>query len=81
MTTEEHRERHKLLHQQFDELIADYFSHHGRCRVSDGNGPIPLPSNTTLMQLMEWSYQQTIEPTELPIERDPEEPHAAPNPG
>jgi hypothetical protein len=55
MTTEEHRERHKLLHEHFDELMADYLLHHKD----------KLPSNTTLMELMKWSHRQTIEPEEL----------------
>ena len=50
---EKHRERHVLLHRQFDELCADYFSH-----VRDA-----MPSTTTIARLMEWSYRQTIEPS------------------
>jgi len=48
----EHIKRHKKLHKMLDELVADYIRHH----------PIPngLPSNTTVLSLMEWSYQQTI---------------------
>jgi hypothetical protein len=55
MTQDEHRERHKLLHRMMDELVADYLSH----------VPRSLPSETTLMQLMEWSHAQTINPVEL----------------
>lgn len=47
-----HRDRHQLLHREFDELMADYLSHNRGA----------MPSNTTLMQLMEWSHKQTIEP-------------------
>ena len=53
MTPEEHKVRHIELHRKFDELLADFISHTGK-----------TPSNTTLREFMEWSYQQTIEPTE-----------------
>jgi hypothetical protein len=55
VTQDEHRERHKLLHQMMDELVADYLMH-----VRGA-----MPSTSTLMQLMEWSHAQTIDPTEL----------------
>ena len=54
MTKEEHIEAHKGLHRNFDSLIADFIHHTGK-----------LPSKTTLMELMEWSHQQTIDPTEV----------------
>jgi hypothetical protein len=47
-----HRTRHKLLHDHFDELMADYLIYH----------PQKTPSTTTLTELMVWSYQQTVEP-------------------
>lgn len=54
MTTDEHRQRHVFLHDAFDELIADYLTwNRGK-----------VPSNTTAMELMEWSHAQTIEPLE-----------------
>jgi hypothetical protein len=65
MTQPEHRERHKLLHRMMDELVADYLSH----------VPRALPSETTLMQLMEWSHAQTINPVEL---RSPHRAKASP---
>jgi hypothetical protein len=52
---DEHRERHKALHTMLDELLADYLIHHRDKR----------PSTTTLLELMEWSYAQTLEPTEI----------------
>jgi hypothetical protein len=52
MTKEEHRKRHIKLHHCLDELIADF--------IWQTEG---LPSNTTLMQLMKWSHNQTINPT------------------
>lgn len=51
-----HRHRHQELHKMLDELAADFLSH------SINNGK--LLSNTTVMELVEWSYQQTINPTE-----------------
>lgn len=55
MTPKEHRERHKLLHDHLDELIADWLTHH----------PMGTrPSTSTILELMEWSYQQTVQPTE-----------------
>jgi hypothetical protein len=53
MTPEEHKDRHILLHQHFDELLADFIWQ------TDS-----LPSQTTLLELINWSYQQTLEPTE-----------------
>lgn len=52
--TEKHRARHIELHQAFDELLADYLSHHSGKR----------PSDTTLLELMAWSHGQTVEPSE-----------------
>ncbi|MBV9448530.1 MAG: hypothetical protein JO345_21810 [Streptosporangiaceae bacterium] len=63
MTRDEHIERHKQLHAAFDELMADFlFLNRGK-----------LPSKTTLAELAEWSYSQTIEP-----ELAPGEEHADP---
>lgn len=51
MTREEHIERHKKLHKNFDELIADFISNTDK-----------MPSQTTVMELIEWSHKQTVEP-------------------
>ena len=51
---EEHQIRHEALHQAFDELIADYLAHN----------PDKLPSTTTCVELMVWSHQQTLNPTD-----------------
>lgn len=51
MEKKEHIERHKELHKYLDELSADFISHTKK-----------LVSETTIMELMEWSYQQTIKP-------------------
>lgn len=53
MTREEHIARHVELHQKLNELMADFVDHTGK-----------LPSSTTLMEFMQWSYEQTKNPTE-----------------
>lgn len=53
MTKAEHIERHKLLHKMLDELIADWIQH-TKC----------LPSQNTVLELMQWSNQQCKEPQE-----------------
>ena len=45
--------RYKELHNSLDELFADYITH------NTGK----YPSNTTVLELYQWSYQQTKEPT------------------
>lgn len=52
---ENHHARHQLLHTHFDELLADYLTQHHAAR----------PSNMKLMDLMQWSYQQTLNPTKV----------------
>ena len=52
MTEEEHKERHKDLHKYLDELLADWIFH------TEG-----LPSKASILDLVNWSYQQTIDPT------------------
>lgn len=54
MNTQEHRKRHQELHEKLDELVADCIRHKLHFR----------PSKSTVMELMEWSHQQTIKPTE-----------------
>jgi hypothetical protein len=51
---QEHRERHAELHRALDELASDYMIHTGR----------PL-SDTTVLELVEWSHEQTKKPTEV----------------
>jgi hypothetical protein len=53
MTKQEHIERHKILHTHLDELLADFMSETGK-----------LPSKSSLMELMEWSYLQTKNPSD-----------------
>jgi hypothetical protein len=54
MTHDEHRERHKLLHAELDELLADWIRHN----------PGKMPSQTSLLEFLKWSHEQAIEPTE-----------------
>jgi hypothetical protein len=53
-TKDDHLERHKGLHKCLDELLADYLIHNPK----KGLG------NTNLIDLIEWSFNQTINPTE-----------------
>jgi hypothetical protein len=55
MKNDGHRERHELLHKNLDELIADWIRHN----------PGKIPSTSTIMDLMNWSHKQTLNPTEL----------------
>ena len=57
MTKEEHKERHQKLHRSLDELIADWLDH----QLLSSNKRF---SNTTIMELIEWSYQQTLNPSD-----------------
>ena len=50
----DHKQRHIFLHECFDELLADMIQHTDM-----------LPSTTTVKEFIEWSYQQTISPTEV----------------
>lgn len=53
MTNEEHKERHVELHRKLDELLADFIEQTGK-RVSA----------TSLLELLQWSFEQTKNPTE-----------------
>lgn len=53
MTREEHRNQHYHLHHALDQLLADYLVQHKDA----------IPSTTTVMELMKWSYAQTVEPS------------------
>jgi len=52
MEDEEHRKRHELLHKSLDELLADFIEHNKNKGFS----------NTTIMELLEWSARQAREP-------------------
>jgi hypothetical protein len=54
MTKAEHKRRHEQLHRDLDELFADYIYHHpGEANFLD----VPYK------KLMEWSFEQTKNPT------------------
>jgi len=55
MTEAEHRQRHIELHAAVDELVADYLRQHRGA----------LPSEVSVADLLAWSYQQTLNPTEV----------------
>ena len=55
MKTDEHRKRHEELHQALDELLADFITHH----PDEHNF-----TNKPIRALMQWSFTQTIQPTE-----------------
>ncbi len=56
MTRGEHIERHKEMHHSLDELLADFLTE-TRCAE--------LPSETPMMRLLEWSYEQTKNPSDV----------------
>jgi len=51
MTIKEHKERHLQLHRSFDELIADF--------IHNTSNSL---SKTSILDLVEWSYKQTLDP-------------------
>lgn len=53
MDKKEHIDRHIILHKNLDELLVDFIGITKK-----------LPSQTTIIELMDWSYQQTKNPTE-----------------
>ncbi|MBU0599120.1 hypothetical protein KKF61_09135 [Patescibacteria group bacterium] len=52
MTKEEHIERHKELHKKLGELVADWL----------GGEPEHFLEDLTVLDLLDWSKQQTVEP-------------------
>lgn len=52
-TYEQHRYRHVELHRAFDELLADWI-----CETES------LPSKSTVMDLFNWSHEQTEHPSD-----------------
>jgi hypothetical protein len=57
MNLETHKERHNSLHKHLDELVADFLSHTKKNLCE-----------TTIMELMTWSCEQTKNPTDLEVE-------------
>jgi len=58
MNIEEHKARHVLLHNMLDELVADWIDHN----IDIKNGK--TLSQTSIMEIMQWSDEQTKNPTE-----------------
>jgi len=58
MTLAEHKQRHVELHRAFDELLADFITH-----------TKSSPSKVSVMELVEWSNSQTLNPTENEYDR------------
>ena len=54
MDPEKHKQIHIDLHKSLDTLLADFISHTEK-----------LPSKTTLLEFIEWSYEQTKNPTDF----------------
>jgi hypothetical protein len=54
MKESEHRKKHIELHNNLDELIDDAIRYGGL-----------LPSQTTILDLMRWSHDQTIKPSSI----------------
>lgn len=53
MEKAEHRNLHLKLHNSLDILVADFIEHTEK-----------IPSETSLMDFMNWAYKQTIKPSE-----------------
>jgi len=51
MNKKDHIKKHKELHSGLDELIADFITHTSKSL-----------SASSIMDLIEWSYKQTINP-------------------
>lgn len=54
ITSPEHKARHVELHKSLDELLADFIRHN----------PGKYPSETTILEFLRWSNEQTTNPTE-----------------
>ena len=54
MNHDEHVARHRVLHEALDEIVADYL------RWNPGRPS----SDVTVEELIEWSYKQTLNPSE-----------------
>ena len=52
MEPEQHKKRHTELHRALDELVADFITYTGK-----------RPSQSTVLELMEWSAKQMHKPT------------------
>jgi hypothetical protein len=55
MSNKHHKEIHEQLHRALDELVADFITHTGR-----------RPSQATVLELIQWSSSQTVNPIVIP---------------
>ena len=69
MNKDKHRQRHVELHDMLDELSADFIGRTGK-----------LPSQTTVMELMEWSCEQMKTPSQENAPLDSNRIGKSPNP-
>ena len=69
MTENQHRERHKKLHESLDELLADYLEHTGK-----------MVGAIVFWEFLGWSHRQTLEPTPLHGKDHDPKPNANPKP-
>lgn len=53
MNRDIHKETHKILHEALDKLVADWIKNTGK-----------LPSKSSILELMQWSNKQLIDPDE-----------------
>jgi hypothetical protein len=56
--SDDHRARHMQLHRAFDELYADFVRHH-----PGDHDFLQMP----IERLLQWSHEQTINPTEMEV--------------
>ena len=56
ISKEKHIEQHKELHRSFDELLADFITNTEK-----------RPSNTTVLEFLQWSHSQTISPDDKEV--------------
>jgi len=54
MNRKEHQQLHRELHQHLDMLVADWIAE-----------TKSLPSKATVLELLQWSYKQSIEATDV----------------
>lgn len=54
MTRKEHKQKHKELHLNLGLIVADFLLHNKKKNLTD----------TTILELIQWSYHQQTNPTE-----------------
>ncbi len=54
MTNKKHKQKHIALHNNLDELVADWIMETGG-----------LPSQSSILELINWSHKQTIKPSSI----------------